>query len=67
MKNFVKFRNENTLGYPFYLNTFTLNSSVKKLLAQNEYVNIKCRIDGGYMKMKTLLGIILSEETIFLR
>ena len=50
-----------------YMNTITLKSSVKNLVAPYEYVNIMHSNDGGYMKMETYLGIILLTATIYLR
>jgi hypothetical protein len=49
-------RNEHTLGYPFYLNTFKLISSVKNLVARYEYVNVKHRNNGGCLKMDAYSG-----------
>jgi len=48
----LQIRNENNLVYTFYLNTVTINSSVKNLVARCEYANIKHRNNGGYMEMK---------------
>ena len=49
----LQIRNENILVYPFFLNTVTINSSVKNLVVRYEYVNITRRKDGGWMKMET--------------
>jgi hypothetical protein len=58
---------EYTLGYPFYLKIFTLNSSLNNLVSRYEYVKVKHRNDCGYIKMKTYLRIRLLAETVFLR
>jgi hypothetical protein len=49
------------------MNTFTLKSSVKNLVASYEYVNINHRNGGEYVKMETYLGIKLLAATIYLR
>ena len=49
------------------MTTFKLKSSVKNLVAPHEYVNIKHRNDGRYMKMETYLKISLLGEILFLR
>ena len=63
----LQIRNENPLRYTFYLYTFTLNSSVKNLVALYEYINIKHGNDCGYMKIETDLVIRLLAEMILLR
>ena len=47
----LQIRNKNTLLYTFCLNTVTINSPVKNLVARSEYANIKYRNDGGCLKM----------------
>ena len=49
-----------------FVYTFTLNSSVKILVAWYEYVSIKHVNDCGYVKMETYLAIRLLVEMIFL-
>jgi len=49
------------------LNTVTVISLVKNLVARYEYMNIKHRYDGGCVKMETYLGIRLLAEKIHLR
>jgi len=40
---------------------------MRNMVSRYEYVNIKHRKDGSYMKMVTYLGIRLLAETIYLR
>ena len=54
--------NEHTLVYLFYLNIFTLNLSVKNLVVRYEYMNIKHRDDGGYVKIFLCVGLISCPE-----
>jgi len=49
----LQIRNENSIGFLFYLYNFTVNFSVKNMVSACEYMNVKHRNDAGYVKMET--------------